>query len=117
MAEALEPTQELRRVRVDPHHFSGLVGDGHLNQLVQLLVDAALEQLDQPSPGNVGTAAAAQLLDLAELVEGVLELLLDLIRRVSSTDFAVRSATSTMASSFLVRDCSVAKSASMTLRR
>ena len=73
LADALEPAQELRRVGVDPDHFGGLVGDADLDQLVQLLVDAAFEQIDQPLPGDVGTAATAQLLDLVELVQRVLE--------------------------------------------
>ena len=68
LADAFEPAQELRRVGVDPNHFGGLVGDAHLDQFVQLLIDATFEQIDQPLPGDVGTAATAQLLDLVELV-------------------------------------------------
>ena len=49
LADALEPAQELRRVGIDPDHLGGLVGDADLDQLVELLVDAALEQIDQPS--------------------------------------------------------------------
>ena len=67
------------RVGIDPDHFGGLVGDADLDQLVQLLVDAALQQIDQPLPGDVGAAAAPQLLDLVELVESVLELRSDLL--------------------------------------
>ena len=79
LADALEPAQELCRVGVDPDHFGGLVGDADLDQFVQLLIDAALEQIDQPLPGDVGTAAAPQLLDLVELVQSVLKLAADLL--------------------------------------
>ena len=74
LADPLELAQQPRGVGVDPHHLGGLVGDRDLDELVQLLVDAALEQGDQRRPGDVGTAAAAQLLDLAELVERVLDI-------------------------------------------
>ena len=72
LADALEPAQEPGSVGIDPEHFGGLVGDGDLDQLVELLVDAAFEQFDQLLPGDVGPAAAAQLLDLGELIERVL---------------------------------------------
>ena len=80
LADAFEPAQELCRVGVDPDHFGGLVGDAHLDQFVQLLIDAAFEQIDQPLPGDVGTAATAQLLDLVELVQRVLEFAADLLQ-------------------------------------
>ncbi len=77
LADAFEPAQQPRRVGIDPDHFGGLVGHADLDQLVELLVDAALEQIDQPLPGDVGAPAALQLLDLAELIQRVLELLPD----------------------------------------
>ncbi len=49
----------------------------HVDQAVKLLVDAASEQIGQFLPGDVRLAAAAQLLDLAELVERALEFLPD----------------------------------------
>ena len=78
LADALEPAQELGGVGIDPDDLGGLVGHADFDQLVELLVDAALEQIDQPLPGDIGAAAAAQLLDLAELIERALELLPDL---------------------------------------
>ena len=65
------------RVGIDPVDFGSFVGDRHLDQLVKLRVDAALEQRDQPGPGDVRAAAAPQLFDLAKLIERVLKLLLD----------------------------------------
>ncbi len=118
LADALEPAQELCRVGVDPDHLGGLVGDADLDQLVQLLIDAAFEQVDQPLPGDVGTAAAPQLLDLVELVQSVLELLSGSVRGASSSaDSAFCSSGPTMASSLSVRSCSVARSESITLCR
>ena len=43
LADTFEPAQELRRVSIDPDHFGSLVGNGDLDQLVELLVDAAFE--------------------------------------------------------------------------
>ena len=77
LAHALEPAQELGRVGIDPDDLGGLVGNADLDQLVELLVDAAFEQIGQLLPGDVRAAAAAQLLDLAELVERALEFLPD----------------------------------------
>ena len=57
--------------------LGGLVGDGDLDELVQLLVDASFKECNQPLPRDVGTAAAAQLLDLAKLIERVLIFRLD----------------------------------------
>src|SRR5262245_30257103 len=78
LAYALEPTQELGRVGVDPDDLGGLVGETDIDQPVQLLIDAASEQIVEFLPGDVRLAAAAQLLDLAELVERALEFLPDL---------------------------------------
>ena len=72
LADLLEPAQQSRGIGIDPVHLRGLVGHGNLDQLVQLLIDAAFQQFDQPLPGDVGAAVAAQLLDLAQLVQGVL---------------------------------------------
>ena len=46
LADLLEPAQKLRRIGIDPDDLSGLVGDGDLDELVQLLVDAALQQCE-----------------------------------------------------------------------
>src|SRR5262245_8395341 len=78
LAYALEPAQELGRVGVDPDDLGGLVGEADIDQPVQLLVDPASEEIGQLLPGNVRLAAAAQLFDLAELVERALEFLPDL---------------------------------------
>ena len=77
LADLLEPGEQPCRIGIDSIDLGGLVGNRNLDQLVQLLVDAALEQRDQRRPGDVGPPAAAKLLDLGELVEGVLELGLD----------------------------------------
>ena len=68
LANPLEPAQERRGVGIDPDDLGGLVGNGDLDQLVELLVNSALEQVDQLLPGDVGPAAAPELLDLGELV-------------------------------------------------
>jgi hypothetical protein len=78
LTDALEPAQEPRRVGIDSDDLGCLVGEAHLDQLVQLLVDAASEEIGEFLPGDVRLAAAAQLLDLAELIERALVLLLDL---------------------------------------
>ena len=77
----------LAGVGVDPHDLGGLVGDRDIDELVQLLVDAALEQRDQGRPGDVGPAAAPQLLDLGKLVEGMLNSCLMASSRSSSCGF------------------------------
>ena len=89
LADALEPAQELRGVGIDPDDLGGFVGHADLDQLVELLVDAALEQIGQPLPGNIGTAAAAQLLDLAELIERALEFLPDLRQACELSGFGL----------------------------
>src|SRR3990172_2931470 len=78
LAYPLEPAQELGGVGIDPDHFGDLVGDTDLDQLVELLIDTPLEEIDQPLPSDVRTAATAQLLNLSELIQSVLELLSDL---------------------------------------
>ena len=47
LADAFELTQEPRRVGVDPVDLGGFVGDPDLDQLVELLVDASLEERDK----------------------------------------------------------------------
>ena len=87
LANPLESAQERRGVGIDPDDLGGFVGNGDLDQLVELLVDAALEQVDQLLPGDVGPAAAPELLDLGELVERVLELALDLVETLELDQF------------------------------
>ena len=72
LADLLKPREKVGRVGVDPQHLGALVSDGDLDQLVELLVDAALQQFDQLLPGDIGPAAAAELLDLGQLIQGVL---------------------------------------------
>ncbi len=72
LTDPLEPAQQPRRVGVDPIDLGGLVGDRDLDQLVELLVDAALEKREQRRPGRVRPPPAAQLLDILELVERML---------------------------------------------
>ena len=82
LADALEPAQQLGRVGIDPDDLGGLVGDGDLDQLVELLIDAALQQRDQVLPGDVGPATAPELFDLRQLIQSVLKLLLDLLQTI-----------------------------------
>ena len=78
LTDALEPAQELSRVGIDPDDLGCLVGQADFDQLVQLLVDAASEEICEFLPGDVRLAAAPELLDLAKLIERTLKLLLDL---------------------------------------
>src|SRR6188508_2470323 len=89
LADALEPAKELRCVGVDAEHLGGLVGDANLNELVKLLIDAAFEEIDQPLPGDIRSAAASQLLDFAELIQRVLVLLLDAIEAIEFGGFGL----------------------------
>ena len=82
LADALEPAQQLGRVGIDPDDLGGLVGDGDLDQLVELLIDAALQQRDQVLPGDVGPATAPELFDLRQLIQSVLKLLLYLLQTI-----------------------------------
>ena len=59
LTDALQPAQELGCVRIDPQHLGSLVGDGDLNEFVEFLVEAALQQSDQVLPGHVRPATAA----------------------------------------------------------
>ena len=77
LADVLEPRKKTRCIGVDPQNFGGLVGDRDLDEPVELLVEAALHQFEQVLPSDVGPAAAAQLLDLVELIERLLEFRLD----------------------------------------
>src|SRR5262245_58334686 len=77
LADGIEPAQQPCGISVDPYHLGSLVGDGDLDQLVQLLVDAALEQSKQRRPGDVRAPAAAQLLYFAQLIERALKFALD----------------------------------------
>src|SRR4029453_946972 len=75
LAYAREPAKERGRVGVDPDDLGGLVGKADIDQPVQLLVDAAPEQIGQFLPSDVRLAAAATLPHLAELIERALEFL------------------------------------------
>ena len=87
LTDPLKPAQQPRGIGIDPDDLGGLVGDRDLDQLVQLLVDAALEQSEQRRPGDIGAAAAAQLLHLAELIERVLKFALDGVQPVELGGF------------------------------
>ena len=87
LTDPLKPAQQPRGIGIDPDDLGGLVGDRDLDQLVQLLVDAALEQSEQRRPGDIGAAAAAQLLHLAELIERVLKFALDGVEPVELGSF------------------------------
>ena len=101
LADALEPAQQLCGVGVDPDHLGGLVGHADLDQLVELLVDAAFEEIDQPLPGDVGAAAAPQLLDFAQADPECAGTPVDLVRRIKFDGFGFGSSDPTMASSLL----------------
>ncbi len=87
LAESLQPVEQHRGVGVDPVDLGGLVGHADFDQLVQVLIDAAFQQFDQPLPGDVRAPAAAQLLDLGELIQGVLILALDGVQPVELGGF------------------------------
>ena len=77
LADALKPREKTRCIGVDAQNFGSLIRDGHFDEPVELLIEAALHQFEQVLPSDVGPAAAPELLDLAQLIERLLEFALD----------------------------------------
>ena len=118
LADAFKPQEKTRCIEVDAQNFGSLIRDGHFDEPVELLIEAALHQFEQVLPSDVGPAAAPELLDLAQLIERLLELALDRCNPIELSGLGrAFSSETTRVSSFLESSFKAARSNSMTLFR